>query len=100
MATSSISANDDAARHDHDSRERAVDTARAGPPAAIRDGADVEVFSRFDGSWLSGFQLTREPDGAGAADVSVRRTSDGTVLGGTFPAGEVRPASRSADRIG
>lgn len=51
-------------------------------------GARVEVRTRFDGSWTSGFEIVGAVDGAW----HIRRLSDGSVLPGTFPRDEVRPA--------
>ncbi|HLM62665.1 MAG TPA: hypothetical protein VK306_00070 [Acidimicrobiales bacterium] len=52
----------------------------------LRPGARVEVRTRFDGSWATGFEVA-------AADVDgchIRRLSDGSMLPRVFPADEVR----------
>jgi len=48
---------------------------------------EVEVRSRFDGRWVSGFEV------AGVAEEGyvLRRTSDGATLPSRFAAEEVRP---------
>ena len=60
-------------------------------------GVSVEIFSRFDRSWVRGFQLVREErDNAGHVKRTVRRTSDHLVLPKRFPGREVREV-RHAD---
>jgi hypothetical protein len=58
----------------------------------MQNGAKVEVFSQFDGSWLPGFRLEREEcDERGrVAARFVRRITDGSVIPRPFPAREVR----------
>jgi hypothetical protein len=49
-------------------------------------GTSVAVFSRFSGSWISGFEVA-----AGCDDgYELRRHSDRTVLPTTFPLDELR----------
>jgi hypothetical protein len=49
-------------------------------------GARVEVRSRFDGSWVDGFEMAEAtPEGC-----HVRRLADGNVLPLVFPHDEVR----------
>ena len=61
-------------------------------------GASVEIFSRFDRSWVRGFQLVDEArDDAGRVTArTVRRMSDRMVLPWRFPGHEVREV-RSTD---
>ena len=56
----------------------------------------VEVFSRFEGSWVPGFELEREErDESGqVTKVFVRRTADKSVLPTPFTPTEVRRAGR------
>jgi hypothetical protein len=56
----------------------------------MRPGSVVEVRSRFDGGWVSGFQVVALEAGAGGETWRVRRTSDGVVLPVPFPAAELR----------
>jgi len=49
-------------------------------------GTSVAVFSRFSGSWISGFEVA-----AGSDDgYELRRHSDRSVLPATFPLNELR----------
>jgi hypothetical protein len=49
-------------------------------------GTSVAVFSRFSGSWISGFEIaTGRDDG-----YELRRHSDQSVLPATFPLHELR----------
>jgi hypothetical protein len=61
----------------------------------VKPGVSVEVFSKFDGSWLRGFELAGEEHDEQGRVIArrVRRVSDRTVLPQSFPAKEVRPAS-------
>jgi len=53
-------------------------------------GTRVEVRSRFDATWASGFVVAdAQPTG-----YFVRRVSDGAVLPSQFVADDLRPASR------
>jgi hypothetical protein len=70
----------------------------------MRPGSIVEVRSRFDGGWVRGFQVETVEDTTDGEACLVRRTSDGTVLPVSFPAGDLRelpttgqlpPATRS-----
>jgi hypothetical protein len=55
--------------------------------ANLPSGLRVQVRSRFDGAWASGFQIfAAQPSGG----VLVRRLSDGSVLPVTFAESEVR----------
>lgn len=58
----------------------------------MKSGTRVEVRSRFDGSWSSGFTLESEdldPEGRVLAR-RVKRVSDGMVLPDTFKPVDVR----------
>ena len=58
----------------------------------MKTGAPVEVFSRFERSWVRGFVLVREerdPEGT-VTWRWVRRISDRTDLPQPFPRAEVR----------
>jgi hypothetical protein len=50
---------------------------------------EVEVRTRFCGEWVAGFEVIEHDKEAGT--LRVRRTSDGTVVPGTFRSEEVRP---------
>jgi hypothetical protein len=53
-------------------------------------GTSVAVFSRFSGSWISGFEIaTGRDDG-----YELRRHSDQTVLPKTFPIDDLRVERR------
>jgi hypothetical protein len=52
-----------------------------------RIGSDIEVRSRFDGRWVTGFKIAAADDGC----YLIRRVSDGTVLPEPFLAQDVRP---------
>jgi hypothetical protein len=49
-------------------------------------GTSVAVFSRFSGSWISGFEVAAGRDDG----YELRRHSDRTVLPTTFPLDELR----------
>ena len=49
-------------------------------------GTSVAVFSRFSGSWISGFEVAAGGDDA----YKLRRHSDRSVLPATFPLDELR----------
>jgi hypothetical protein len=49
-------------------------------------GTSVAVFSRFSGSWVSGFEVAAGRDDG----YELRRDSDRTVLPTTFPLDELR----------
>jgi anti-anti-sigma regulatory factor len=68
---------------------------------ALISGDAVEVFSPFDRSWLSGFQLDREGRSAddGAMTRTVRRTSDRSVLPHAFRAVDVRRLCSGSPRV-
>ena len=59
----------------------------------LSPGTEVEVRTRFQGRWASGFEVdTVHSDRAGRIErYVVRRRSDGTVLPVALNAGEVRP---------
>jgi hypothetical protein len=49
-------------------------------------GTSVAVFSRFSGSWISGFEVAAGRDDG----YELRRHSDRTILPATFPLDELR----------
>ena len=56
----------------------------------MQPGVTVHVRNRFDGRWVSGFEVA-EVDGApGAEQVRLRRRSDGAVLPLPFETDEIR----------
>ena len=56
----------------------------------MRPGFLVEVQSRFDGSWVRGFEVAEVRADRGREIVRVRRSSDGVVLPAYFQPEEVR----------
>lgn len=62
----------------------------------MRPGSQVEVQSRFDGSWVRGFEVAEvaEPHSDRGAALRLRRRSDGAVLPALFYLEEVRELSR------
>jgi hypothetical protein len=58
---------------------------RDGP---LRRGDRVQVRSRFDGRWVSGFSVSHVF--RNATEIRLRRLSDGTELPAAFEDGEVR----------
>ena len=61
----------------------------------MRIGESVEVFSTFDQTWLSGFQLVgTSRDDRGDVAFVVQRASDGAVLPARFPREDVRADAR------
>ena len=62
-----------------------------GPGRAMRVGEAIEVYSRFDGTWVNGLDLVgTAQDGRGDKALVVRRRSDGFVLPAAFPLADVR----------
>ena len=61
---------------------------RRRPP--LRPGTAVEVRSRFDGSWASGFEVADVEE----AGYIIRRNSDGSVLPVPLPLDDVRKERR------
>jgi hypothetical protein len=60
------------------------------PDQALTAGTSVAVFSRFSGSWISGFEIaTGRDDG-----YELRRHSDQSVLPKTFPIDDLRVERR------
>jgi hypothetical protein len=59
----------------------------------MKPGSVVEVRSRFDGGWVSGFQVVAVEHTAEGETCRVRRTSDGAVLPVPFSAAELRELS-------
>ena len=55
-------------------------------------GADVEVHSRFDGTWIRGFEVADIEQHDRAPALRLRRRSDGAVLPALFDPEEVREA--------
>ena len=52
---------------------------------------DVEVRCRFDGTWVSGFQVTESTEVAGEKRFRLMRVSDRTVLPELFGPSDIRP---------
>jgi len=60
------------------------------PYQTLTAGTSVAVFSRFSGSWISGFEIaTGRDDG-----YELRRHSDQSVLPKTFPIDDLRVERR------
>lgn len=57
-----------------------------GAGGALPAGANVQVRTRFDGSWVGGFEIV----GANGQGVRVRRRSDGYEIPRTFELDNVR----------
>ncbi len=52
---------------------------------------EIEVRSRFDGSWVRGFEVVEETRrGTGELGLRVRRRSDGAILPTVFSPDDVR----------
>ncbi|MHB8670623.1 MAG: hypothetical protein ACYDAD_08705 [Acidimicrobiales bacterium] len=64
----------------------------------MRPGSQVEVQSRFDGSWVRGFEVAEvaRTHGDRATALRLRRRSDGTVLPTLFDPEEVRELRRTS----
>lgn len=60
---------------------------------------EVEVRTRFDGGWISGFELHDVAPEGNAVRFRVRRQSDGIVLPGWFSAAEVRLPQQARDVV-
>src|SRR5438874_1226124 len=56
----------------------------------MRPGQEIEVRSRFEGSWVRGFEVVQIETDEPAPSVLVRRRSDGEVLPVRFPLSAVR----------
>ena len=56
----------------------------------VRPGEEVEVQSRFEGSWVRGFEVAEIDTDQSAPSVLIRRRSDGEVLPMRFPLSAVR----------
>lgn len=61
--------------------------------AELSPGTEVEVRTRYEGRWVSGFQVDAvQSDRSQRRDhYLLRRRSDGVVLPVVFHAGEIRP---------
>ena len=59
---------------------------------------DVEVRCRFDGSWVTGFQVTEATHVGGEQRYRLVRLSDGVVLPELFSRQDVRPRA-TRDRV-
>jgi hypothetical protein len=64
----------------------------------VKPRQDVEVRSRFDGRWVSGFQVAETTDVAGEQRCRLMRLSDGVVLPELFALNDVRPRT-ARDRV-
>lgn len=53
-------------------------------------GVEVEVHLRFDGRWVTGFEMAGTTGSGDDRQVWIRRRSDGTVLPDPFPSVDVR----------
>ena len=67
----------------------------------MRPGDEIEVQSRFEGSWVRGFEVADIETDEPAPLVVIRRRSDGEVLPVRFPLSAVReqnlfPANRQS----
>jgi hypothetical protein len=60
----------------------------------LHPGQDVDVRNRFDGRWVSGFEVATVDGTPGEEQVRLRRRSDGAVLPLAFSAAEVRARTR------
>jgi hypothetical protein len=61
------------------------------PRPRIEPGTAVEVRNRFDGTWARGFSVADvDPEGA----YLIRRTSDGSILPGSFARDAIRRERR------
>jgi hypothetical protein len=60
------------------------------PDQTLPAGTSVAVFSRFSGSWISGFEIATGGDDGYA----LRRHSDQSVLPKTFPIDDLRVEHR------
>ena len=60
------------------------------PDQTLTAGTSVAVFSRFSGSWISGFEIATGRDD----DYELRRHSDQSVLPTTFPIDDLRVERR------
>ena len=58
----------------------------------LSTGMAVQVRNRFDGRWVSGFEVADEPD---SHTYEIRRRSDRTVLPERFPRSQLRPERRA-----
>jgi hypothetical protein len=52
---------------------------------------DVEVRCRFDGTWVSGFQVAESTEVSGERRFRLMRLSDGVVLPALFALRDLRP---------
>jgi len=77
-----------------------VNLASAGDPTIVygdgllRDGTQVELYSAFDRTWSSGFEIASVAD----AGYRVRRLSDGSLLPGYTTGSDVRTIDRREGR--
>jgi hypothetical protein len=56
----------------------------------MRLGSQVEVRSQYDGAWVSGFEVAGIRGRESAAQIELRRCSDGSVLPAWFTTSDVR----------
>jgi hypothetical protein len=59
----------------------------AGTTRLLRTGTEVEVLTRYERHWASGFEIASVDDDR----FRLRRHSDGAVLPTSFSANEIRP---------
>ena len=59
----------------------------AGKPPLLRTGTEVEVLTRYEGHWASGFAIASVDQDR----FRLRRHSDGVVLPVSFRADQIRP---------
>jgi hypothetical protein len=59
----------------------------AGTTRLLRTGTEVEVLTRYERHWASGFEIASVDDDR----FRLRRHSDGAVLPASFSANEIRP---------
>jgi hypothetical protein len=60
-----------------------------GQPPPPPQGSAIAVWSSFEGSWSSGFEIAEVLHTDDGPQVRVRRVSDGAVLPALFPADQV-----------
>jgi hypothetical protein len=59
----------------------------AGTTVSLRQGTEVEVLTRYEHHWTTGFEIAAVNDDR----FQLRRHSDGAVLPASFSARELRP---------
>ena len=62
----------------------------------MEPGSEVEVQSRFNGSWVRGFEIVEVRSQEQPDSLRIRRRSDGAVLPALFSPEQVREVSHRA----